>query len=63
MDRVIDQFAIDKYTVLILDQKSNMSKEVKIGTNIFSAQHPFGSENSIAVLGVGNFIGKTVEYL
>lgn len=63
--KVIAQLNAGKYTILILSKEIpfNWKKTVKIDNEMYDTEIVYDIENSIGVIGKGDFVGKEVKFL
>lgn len=64
MRKVIDDFSVYEYRVLILDEDSKeLSRKAKIGERVYDVTIPYDIPNAIAIISDETFIGEVVEFI
>ena len=63
MSKVVNNFKIGNFLIIILDQIENNFNKVEINGILYEITIPYDIPNAIAVKTDGDFIGKTVNFI
>ena len=64
MNKIIDNFIIDKYSIIKVDEIPNKPyNKLKIGNDFFKPVPIFDAKNCIAIESNKKFIGENIEFI
>mgnify|MGYP003442921356 CR=1 FL=1 len=62
MAKVIDNFKVGKYLVIVLDNIEKDFNKIEIEGTLYDATIAYDIPNAISIEGENDFIGKTVKF-